>query len=441
MLQTFLLFLFLIFLNAAFASAEIAVISISDARLKNLADGGNKKAARLSALTAQPAKFLATIQVAITMAGFLQGATAADQFSEILVSFLVDSGIGIPEQILAPVCLFVITVVLAYFSLVFGELVPKRVAMKKPENLALGMSGILHVVSKVFAPLVWLLTLSTNGILRLIGIDPNEDDEMVTEEEIRMLLLEGQEQGVIPSEENEIIQNVFELDDQTVEEICTHRREVIGLSLKDTEEKWEETIYESRHTYYPVFGENKDDIVGILDTKDYFRMQEKGRNALLDHAVDKAWLIPESMKANLLFRQMKEKRSYFAVILDEYGGMSGIITLHDLMETLVGELEECEEPKHPKELEQIGENRWVIQGYADLEDVAKAIKHDFPVEEYDTFSGYVCGVIGRVPDDGESFACEDGNLSIHVKSVQRHMVEEAVVELYRETIDNERLQM
>lgn len=192
MLQTFLLFLFLIFLNAAFASAEIAVISISDARLKNLADGGNKKAARLSALTAQPAKFLATIQVAITMAGFLQGATAADQFSEILVSFLVDSGIGIPEQILAPVCLFVITVVLAYFSLVFGELVPKRVAMKKPENLALGMSGILHVVSKVFAPLVWLLTLSTNGILRLIGIDPNEDDEMVTEEEIRMLLLEGQ---------------------------------------------------------------------------------------------------------------------------------------------------------------------------------------------------------------------------------------------------------
>ena len=256
-----------------------------------------------------------------------------------------------------------------------------------------------------------------------------------------MLLLEGQEQGVIPSEENEIIQNVCELDDQTVEEICTHRREVIGLSLKDTEEKWEETIYESRHTYYPVFGENKDDIVGILDTKDYFRMQEKGRNALLDHAVDKAWLIPESMKANLLFRQMKEKRSYFAVILDEYGGMSGIITLHDLMETLVGELEDCEEPKHPKELEQIGENRWVIQGYADLEDVAKAIKHDFPVEEYDTFSGYVCGVIGRVPDDGESFACEDGNLSIHVKSVQRHMVEEAVVELYRETIDNERLQM
>ena len=140
------------------------------------------------------------------------------------------------------------------------------------------------------------------------------------------------------------------------------------------------------------------------------------------------------MKANLLFRQMKEKRIYFAVILDEYGGMSGIITLHDLMETLVGELEDCEESEHPKELEQIGENRWVIQGYADLEDVAKEIKHSFPVEEYDTFSGYVCGVIGRVPDDGESFECEEGNLSIHVKSVQRHMVEEAVVEL-RETFD------
>lgn len=429
MLQTFLLFIFLIFLNAAFASAEIAVISISDTRLKSMADGGNKKAARLAVLTSQPARFLATIQVAITMAGFLQGATAADQFSEILVKFLLESGIGIPEQILAPVCLFVITLVLAYFSLVFGELVPKRVAMKKPESLALGMSGILHIVSKVFAPLVWLLTVSTNGILKLLGIDPNEEDEVVTEEEIRMLLLEGKEKGVIPTEENEIIQNVFELDDQTVEEICTHRRDVIGLSLKDSDEKWEEIIYESCHTYYPVFGENKDDIVGILDTKDFFRMQDKSRRALLEHAVDKAWLIPESMKVNLLFRQMKEKRIYFAVILDEYGGMSGIITLHDLMETLVGELEDEEEPEHPKEIEQVSENEWIIQGYADLEEIAKEIKHPFPVDEYDTFSGYVFGVIGRVPDDGESFECEDGNLHIHVKSVQRHLVEEAVVEM------------
>lgn len=427
MLQTILLLVVLIFLNATFASAEIAVISMNETKLKKLADEGNSKARKLSYLTEQPARFLATIQVAITMAGFLQSATAADNFSGRLVDFLVGTGIGIPVGVIKPVCLFLITLILAYFNLVFGELVPKRVAMKKSESMALGMAGMLYYVAKIFKPLVWLLTVSTNGVLRLLGINPNEEDDPVSEEEIRMMLIEGNKKGVIETQENEIIQNVFEFNDITVEEICTHRREVIGLFYQDGEDVWEQTISESRHSYYPVYGEAKDDVLGILDTKDYFRMEDHSRENLMEHAVDKPWFVPESMKANMLFRQMKEKRTYFAVLIDEYGVLSGIVTLHDLMEALVGNLDDSEEEKKPEDIEQLGEQRWRIQGGADLEDVAAEVQQELPVDTYDTFSGYVCGVIGRVPDDGERFVCEDGRLVIEVSDVSNHMIGEAVV--------------
>ena len=426
MVQTFLLLIILIFLNAAFASAEIAVLSMNETRLKQMAEEGNKKAVRLANLTEQPARFLATIQVAITLAGFMQSAAAAEKFSAILVDKLTFISVAVSEDILKPICLVVVTLILAYFNLVFGELVPKRVAMKKADSLALGMSGVLYWVSKIFAPLVGLLTISTNLILKLLGINPEEEDT-VTEEEIRMLLLEGKEKGVIRTEESEIIQNVFELDDRSVKELCTHRRDVIGLDMEEDLEIWENIIHESRHTLYPVYGENRDDIVGVLDTKDYFRMRDKTREKLLENAVDKAWFIPETMKADQLFAQMQEKRIYFAVLLDEYGGMSGIITLHDLMEMLVGDLDDIEEEEHQEDIREIDENQWEVQGIANLDEVAETIKCTLPTEVYDTFSGYVCGVIGRVPEDGEQFVCEDAGLRIEVDNVLKHRVVSAIV--------------
>ena len=339
MLQTFLLFLFLIFLNAAFASAEIAVISISDARLKNLADGGNKKAARLSALTAQPAKFLATIQVAITLAGFLQSAFAAENFAQPLVTLLRGTGIPIAEEALKSACIVVITLILAYFNLVFGELVPKRVAMKKAEELALKMAGMLSLVAKIFAPLVWLLTASTNFWLRRFGIDPEEEEETVSEEEIRLLLAEGREQGTIPTEETEMIQNVFGFDDIAVGTICTHRREMVSLSTEEDEAVWDRILAESVHTYYPIFAGRSEDVVGILDGKAYFRMKDHTRDKVMQCAVQKPMLAADSMKANRLFEQMKQQQNYFAVVTDAYGGVTGIVTLCDIMEYLVGDLE------------------------------------------------------------------------------------------------------
>ena len=417
----------LIALNAVFASAEIAVISMNETKLKKMAEDGNKKAIKLSKLTEQPARFLSTIQVAITMAGLLGSAFAAENFAGPVVDALVSLGIHAPEKVMRSVVVLLITVILAYFNLVFGELVPRRIAMKKTEAMALGMSGMLYAVSKAFAPLVFLLTVSTNGVLRLIGIDPEEQEEQVSEEEIRMLLTTGNEQGNIDAQETEMIQNVFEFDDISVLELCTHRLDVVYLSLEDDDAQWEETIHESRHTFFPVCGESIDDIRGVLNTKDYFRMRGKSREYILEHAVDQVDLVPETMKANVLFQNMQKSRNYFAAVIDEYGGISGIITLHDLMEALVGELYETEEAPMPLAVEKIGENTWKVRGYADLEDVSDALEVELPTDTYDTFSGFICGLIGKVPRNGEQFSCEYESLEIQVHTVENHRVMETTV--------------
>lgn len=435
MLQSLILLVILIFLNATFASAEIAVLSMSETKLKKMAEEGNKKAKKLTVLIDQPSRFLATIQVAITFAGLLQSAFAAESFAGPLVSLLVDAGVTIPESVLKSASIVAITIILGYFNLVFGELVPKRVAMKKSESMALGMSGMLYFVAKAFAPIVWLLTASTNLVIWIMGMNPDEEEEPVTEEEIRMMLVEGNKKGTIEAEENEIIQNVFEFNDISVEEICTHRKEVVLLFAEDSSEKWEDRINETRHTYYPVCGKDKDDILGILNTKDYFRLQDKSKENIMEHVMEPALFIPESMKANVLFQKMKEARTYFAVIIDEYGGLSGIITVHDIMEALVGELEEKEDDEKPKDIEKISEDTWRIQGCADLDEVAEELNRQMPVDTYDTFSGYVCGLIGRVPDEGESFHWEEDGMKIQVQDVVDHIIQETIVQVILEPTD------
>lgn len=412
----------LIALNAIFASAEIAVISMNETKLKKMAADGDKRAKRLSVLTEQPAKFLATIQVAITLAGMLSSAFAAESFADPLVEMLVASNVGIPETILKSVCVLLITMILAYFNLVFGELVPKRVAMKKSETLALGLSGLLRGVSRIFAPLVWLLTVSTNAILRLAGIDPEDDDEEVSEEEIRMMLEAGNEKGTIDEEEVEMIQKVFAFDDTSVEEVCTHRIDVVTLDMDDDMDVWNETIYNSRYTYYPITGEDDDDIIGVLDAKDYFRLDDKSRENVLKCAVDKPYFVPETVKADVLFRNMKQERKYFAILLDEYGGLSGIITLRDILQLLVGDFYEEDDIVEEADIVQISTLEWKIQGCADLEEVAEALDVTLPIEEYDTFGGYVCGVLGHVPDDGTSCQTETDCMHIVVHTVDNHRI-------------------
>lgn len=425
----------LILLNAVFACAEIAVISINDNKLEKMAGEGDKRAGRLLSLTRQPARFLATIQVGITLAGFLGSAFAADNFSEKLTVWVVSMGVQIPEATLRTISVIVITIVLSYFTLVLGELVPKRIAMKRAEKLGLSMSGMIYYVAKVFAPLVWFLTASTNLLLRLLGIDPDGEDDSITEEEIRMMVDVGSEKGAIDSEEKEIIQNLFEFDDKTADEIMTHRTEMTVLWLKESDTTWKETIVGSRYSHYPVCGTDLDDVVGVLNTKDYFRLEHQERNQVMEQAVKVVQFVPETVRADILFQNMKKRREHFAVVLDEYGGTSGIITMNDLLEELVGDLEDdADAPQESPTIEVLDDHTWKIQGSATLYEVAKALKVKLPVEQYETFSGMVFGLLGEIPGDEQKPEIEGFGLVIQVMEIQGHIIRCAIVRMKSEKI-------
>ena len=417
----------LIALNAIFACAEIAVISMNDNKLAKLAQEGDKRAVRLARLTSQPARFLATIQVAITLSGFMGSAFAAENFAGMLSNWLV-LGLGIPlsQETMHSISVVVITITLSYFTLVFGELVPKQVAMRNAEKLALGMSGLISGISKVCAPLVWLLTISTNGVLRLMGIDPNAQEEEAGEEEILMMVDAGNEKGTIDNEEREFIQNVFEFDNLPVEEIITHRTDVAFLYLEDSLEQWDKTIGETRFTYYPICGETPDQIVGMLNTKIYFRMQEKTKEAVMEQAVTEAYVVPESLKADVLFRNMKKEHRQIAVVLDEYGGMSGIVTLKDLIEELVGDLADDEpEEELVEQIVQMEEDLWQVEGSVLLEELSEVLEMPLESEEYDTLNGLIFHHLGTSPEVDAQVELE--GLKISVSKMHNYQVETALV--------------
>lgn len=424
----FMIFLqvFLIALNAVFACAEIAVISMNDTKLAKMAEAGDKRALRLARLTSQPARFLATIQVAITLSGFLGSAFAAENFSGILVDWAIGLGVPLSREVLDSAAVVLITIVLSFFTLVFGELVPKQVAMRKSESLALGMSSLISGIAAVFAPLVSLLTLSTNGVLRLMGIDPNVHDEEVSEEEIRMMVDVGSEKGAIDNEERDFIQNVFDFDNLSVEEVITHRTDVTLLFMDDPIETWEQVINDTRYTYYPICGDTPDQIVGVLNTKIYFRLKDRSKQSVIENAVTEPYVVPESLKADVLFRNMKRERVHIAVVLDEYGGMSGILTIKDLIEELVGDLEDDVVPENtPEAIVQVEDGIWSVDGTTLLEDLSPVVGVPLESEEYDTLSGLIFHHLGTSPEvDAE---VELDGLHIHVTKVHNFQVETAVI--------------
>lgn len=423
-----LLQLTLILVNAFFACAEIAVISMNDNKMARMAAIGDKRAIRLEDLTKQPARFLSTIQVGITLAGFLASAFAAENFSDYLVNWLIGLGVTVAAPTLNTLAVVFITLILSYFTLVLGELVPKRIAMRHAEKLALALSGTLYFIAQLFHPVVWLLTHSTNGVLRLLGIDPNAEDDVITEEEIRMMVDEGSEKGAITYNEKDMIQRIFEFNDKTAEDIMTHRTEVSVLWLDESVEQWEETIFMSRHSVYPVCDESADNIVGILKVKDFIRIADRTRDNLLDQALRPAYFVPEAVRADVLFHNMKNSRNHFAIVLDEYGGMSGIITMNDLLEEIVGDLEDDDlVPAEKPLIEAIDSQTWKISGAAPLETVAMQLRVELPENDYDTFGGFVFGLLGSIPEDGSTPELEEYGLQIKITEIKNHRLHTAVV--------------
>ncbi len=424
---------FLIFLNAIFACAEIAVLSINETKLERMAQEGNKQAKRLHRLTREPARFLATIQVAITLSGFLGSAFAADNFAGPLVDWIMGFGVPVTYRgVLNTAAVVVITLILSYFTLVLGELVPKRLAMKKSEKIALGISGMVSGISSLFRPIVWFLTASTNLVLRMCGVDPNQAEDDVGEEEIRMMVDAGSEKGTIDHQEKEFIQNVFEFNDITAGDIATHRTDVAILWMEDEDDVWADTIHKSRHTLYPICEGTTDNIVGILNAKDYFRLDSKERSLVLEEAVHPAYFVPETIKADVLFRNMKKTRNSLAVVMDEHGGMEGIITIFDLIEELVGDLNVNEDPEETDNPEptitEAGENKWNITGNIFLKELEEATGLDLVDDDYDTLTGLAFDTLEMIPEDGtDEILVELPTMDILITRVEAHQIEEATI--------------
>ncbi len=430
----FLLFIqiVLIALNAVFACLEIAFISTNEQRLTRLARRGDRRARRLLGLSKQPARFLATIQVAITLSGFLGSAFAADHFAEKVAPWL--EGLPFSAGTLDTFAVILITLMLSYVTLVFGELVPKRLAMQRAEELSLGLSGLLWTVDKFFRPLVWLLTVSTNGVLRMCGIDPHAEKEPVSEEEIRMMVDAGSEGGSIDSEEKEFIQNVFEFDDLTAGEIATHRTELEVLFLEDTDETWAQTIFHSRHSRYPICDGRIDKVIGVLSVKDWFRLTDKSRENVMSHVVRTPVFVSEHTKADVLFRNMKQNRTPFVVVCDEYGGVQGVLTMSDLVEQLVGDISDDDEVKAEEEqpdIVAVEPGVWKVQGKASLDDVSKALDVALVEEGCDTFGGFILGHLGEIPEEGGRAQLEVAGLAIEVCDIRNRCVGETVVTLLK----------
>lgn len=438
-LFSLLLQVVLIGLNAIFACAELACISMNDAKVERLANEGNKKAKRLSRLKEDPAKFLATIQIAITLSGFLGSAFAAENFADYLVGLFRTLGAvnDANEQIFESVSVIIITIILSYFTLVFGELVPKRLAMKRTEGLSLGLASPLLFISKIFTPVVWFLTASTNAVLRLFGIDPNESEEEVSEEEIRLMVDAGTDAGVIDEDEGEMIQNVFEFGDLPVGDFATHRTAITFLWADDPVEEWDRTVCSTAHSYYPICRETADDIIGVLSAKKYLRLSDKTKESVNENAVETAHFVPASLHANILFDRMKTSKNHFAVVLDDYGGVEGIVTMNDILEQIVGDFNVDsgrEEETLPK-IEQLSDCEWSLNGAVPISDVNGVLGTDYSEDDFETFGSLVFSKHGLIPADGSTFEVSFDRLYVRVDAIKDHMIERAYVKTT--TIDTE----
>lgn len=415
----------LIAVNAFFAAAEMALISLNDNKIKVMADEGHKKASQLLKLLSTPTEFLSTIQIGITLAGFLASAFASVSFTDDLI-VLLTKYVPLPLDILQTITMVFITLLLSYVSLVFGELVPKRIAMNYAEDIAFGVAGTLVLIARITLPFVHLLTFSTKTIIRIFGINPDQQPEEVTEEEIRMMVDVGEEKGTIRETEKEMINNIFEFDNKEAADIMTHRTDVVGLLVSLGLEEVKTIILEQQYTRLPVYEDNIDHIVGMIHLKDFLKYMD-GNNTTefsLSKIMRKPYFIPESKHLDELFFELQKNRTHFAVVIDEYGGTAGIVTIEDLIEEILGEIED-EYDEDEREITQIGALTYDVLGSVDLEELEEVAQLGLPqedIEDYDTLSGLLVAQWGKIPEDHDTINIIYHNIHFKVLKVQDKVI-------------------
>ena len=412
-----LILLILIFLNAFFAASEIAFITLNDAKIEKQAKEGDKKAKQIRKMLKEPSKFLATIQIGITLAGFLSSAFASDAFAERLAPILYKTIPMLSLGVWKSISIVVITIILSFFTLVFGELVPKRLAMKNYEKIAFGTIRIIRGLSIVTAPFVKLLTVVTNAVSRLFGVKENEE-ESVTEEEIKMLVDQGEEKGTIEEEEKELINNVFEFNDITVSEIMTHRTDIFAIDISTSPEELisELSKEEYRYSRIPVYDETIDEIKGILYVKDVLKNINK-KTFKVKNIMKEAYFVSQNRLINEVFKELQKNKIQMAIIVDEYGGTEGIVTMEDILEELVGDIYD-EYDEEEKEFEQLDKNTYILSGSMTIYDVNKLLDAKIPEGDYDTISGFLQEKLGRIPEDEETPIIETQEVTYKIEEYE-----------------------
>ena len=414
-----LLLLFFTLMNAYFAGAEMAVVSVNKNRIRSLAEEGNKKAKVIEGLFDDSTKFLSTIQVAITFAGFYSSASAAAGISPVLAEWMQGFNIPYSQQIAHNG----VTLVLMFFNLVFGELVPKRIALQKAEAFCMLTVMPVHYISIILSPFTKLLSVSTKLVLKLLRMQTEDQEEAVTEEEIKALLKMGNESGTFDDEEREMIDSVFAFDDRTAREIMVPRRDVVVMDIGEPFDELIDEVLESRHSRIPVYEENIDNIIGVLHVKDVMiEMRRSGLDGMnIRDMLHEPFFVPETKEADELFRTMQETRHHMALLVDEYGGFSGIVTMEDLVEEIMGDINEEYEEVVP-EIVPVSEDEYVLDGGILIEDLNDELGLKLETENYDTLSGYLIEQLGHIPAKEDRDVIESDNLVFTVEEVKDNRI-------------------
>lgn len=422
-----LLVLFFVLVNAFFSGTEMAVISLNDAKMHKMAEEGHKKAKRIVRFLDSPGGFLATIQVGVTLAGFLSSAFAANNFASKLALLCDPAGRFAWMETLWTVA---ITIVLSFISLVFGELVPKRIAQTYPEKWAFASVGIVRFFAALLKPFVWLLTTSTNAVLRLFRIDPDNNDKSVTEEEIRMMVDVGSESGNIEDSEKEMIENVFEFNDKEISEIMTHRKKIVSLPITADYDEVMKVATTEKYTRIPVYRDTIDDIVGILHIKDLLGIPSPtpDKPFVLSKIIREPLVVHETRKISSLFGEMKNAGMQMAVIVDEYGGTMGIATMEDMLEELVGSITD-EFDDESEALVRLSNGDYIVQGDMTLSDLEDVLDIELTDDEYDTIAGLVLSLLDRVPEETEKPTVKYKNLDIKVLKVEENAISKVMIHI------------
>lgn len=404
MISNIVILIFLILLNAFFAASEIAFISLNDARIEVQAKDGNKRAKLINKMLKDPSQFLATIQIGITLAGFLSSAFAVDTFADKVVPLFYTAIPSISIGTWRNIVIILITVILSYFTLVFGELVPKRIAMKYAEKVAYTSVYIIKFISKLTLPFVKLLTISTNVISKMFGVN-SEESEDITEEEIRMMINAGEEKGTIESQEKEMINNIFEFNDKIVSEIMIPRNDIFAIDMNATISGMIETLTEDdKYSRIPVYEGTVDEIKGIVYVKDLITARKRG-NTKVKHIMKEAYYVSETKPVDELFNELRKNKKQLAIVIDEYGGTAGIVTMEDILEEIVGEIyDEYDDVEY--KYEKINDTTYVFEGNVAIYDLEKILDIKIQEGDYDTLAGYLIDKIGKIPEKSEKIAYE-----------------------------------